>query len=214
MDSSSGAESCREKSGKKTATQKRVTPAEHQPKAKKAKSAPAKASSWCDAELPNWNPVFPAGDYSALRGMSASNVFELFFDEDLLALMCDESTRYALFLNCPDPKIIIDEIKVFIAILIVSGYNQLPGKRLYWEKSEDVKNDMVYNAMRRDRFIQIMRFLHFADNTAPDLTDKMWKLRPIMDNLKSKFLSQYPSSRWITTKVWSLIMVSTLANNS
>jgi hypothetical protein len=190
-DSSNGTESRREKGGKKTAGQKRGIPSEQQPKAKKTKSAPVKASSWCDADLPKWDPVFPAGDYSAVRGMSASNAFELFFDDDLLALMCDESTRYALFLNCPDPKISVDEMKVFIAILILSGYNQVPGKRLYWEKSDDVRNDMVYNAMRRDRFIQIMRFVHFADNTAPDLTDKMWKLRPIMDQLKSKFLSQY-----------------------
>jgi len=45
--------------------------------------------------------------------------------------------------------------------------------------------------MRRDRFIQIMRFLHFADNTQPDTTDKMWKLRPLMKLIKQNFLDNF-----------------------
>ncbi|KAG5877203.1 hypothetical protein JTB14_017705 [Gonioctena quinquepunctata] len=40
---------------------------------------------------------------------------------------------------------------------------------------------MVSQAMRRDRFRQIVKYLHCADNIKPDLNDKMWKLRPIMN---------------------------------
>ena len=43
--------------------------------------------------------------------------------------MVSECTRYALFLNCTDPKVTNEELKVFISILIVSGYNVLPDKR-------------------------------------------------------------------------------------
>jgi len=53
---------------------------------------------------------------------------------------------------------------------------------------------MVHNAMRRDRFCQIMRFLHFADNTRPDLADKMWKLCRLINRLKSNFLKNFRPS--------------------
>ncbi|KAK9737125.1 Transposase IS4 [Popillia japonica] len=43
---------------------------------------------------------------------------------------------------------------------------------------------MVKNAMRRNRFEQILRFLHFADNTNINPEDKMWKLRSLMKHLK------------------------------
>lgn len=41
--------------------------------------------------------------------------------------------------------------------------------------------------MRRDRFRQIMRFFHCADNTQLNKSDKMSKLRPLMTLLKNKF---------------------------
>lgn len=67
---------------------------------------------------------------------------------------------------------------------IVTGYNVLPGKRFYWDSGKDMQNQMIKEAMRRDRFIQIMRFFHVADNTKLDSTDKMWKLRPLIDKLQ------------------------------
>ena len=56
------------------------------------------------------------------------SVFESIFGDDILSLMVTESRKYALFLNCPNPKITLEEMKVFIGILIVSGYNMVPGK--------------------------------------------------------------------------------------
>ena len=62
---------------------------------------------------------FPTGDYSALRGLSAVSVFELIFSDQIFDLLSEESTRYALFLNCPDPKITKEEFKTFLGILTV-----------------------------------------------------------------------------------------------
>lgn len=106
-------------------------------------------------------------------------------------MLQEESSHYALFMNSPDPKITKEEFKVFIAILILSGYNSLPSERLYWDSEYDVNNALVTNAMRRDRFIQIKRCLHFVDNKHVHKTDKMWKLRPLMDILRSKFIEHF-----------------------
>lgn len=103
----------------------------------------------------------------------------------------EESNRYALFINCPHPKITIEEIKCFLAILIVSGYDKKPSKKSYWDSGDDLRNAAVYNAMRRGRFIQIMRFMHCTDNKKLDPADKMTKLRPLMNKIKRNFMEYY-----------------------
>jgi len=51
----------------------------------------------------------------------------------------------------------------------------------------DTRNELVYRAVRRDRFFTIMRFFHCADDTDPQLDDKMWKLRPLIKMLRTNF---------------------------
>ncbi|KAJ8913987.1 hypothetical protein NQ315_008979 [Exocentrus adspersus] len=82
-------------------------------------------------------------------------------------------------------------MKCYLGILILTGYNDLPGQRFYWDSDSDMRNHLVYNSMRRDRFLQISRFIHFADNNNPDISDKIWKMRPLMDKVKSKFLEHF-----------------------
>lgn len=134
---------------------------------------------------------FQKPDYSEFNDLSPTDLFELFFNDEVLLHIMEESRKYAIFLNFPDPKITTEELKCFLGIMIVSGYNILPGKRFFWDSGTDMCNEMVKEAMRRDRFIQIMRFLHCADNSKIDTTDKMWKLRPLITKLQSSFLKYY-----------------------
>ena len=159
---------------------------------------PKAASIWTQDDLAVLDSLFPEADYTAVRFLSPVDLFELLFSDDVWKLMVCECTRYALFLNCADPKVTIEEMKVFISILIVSGYNVLPGKRFYWESSTDVRNELIYKSMRRDRFIQIMRFMHFADNTQPDTSDKMWKLRPLMTLMKRNFQQHFRPTKQLS----------------
>ena len=41
--------------------------------------------------------------------------------------------------------------------------------------------------MIRNRFCKILKKLHFADNRKDDKTDKAFKMRPVIDQLNSKF---------------------------
>ncbi|KAG5863840.1 hypothetical protein JTB14_017775 [Gonioctena quinquepunctata] len=83
------------------------------------------------------------------------------------------------------PKVIMS------AILILTGYNELPGKRFYWDEGTDMRNELIYNSMRQNRFLEICHFIRFADNTQPDVEDKIWKLRPIMDKVKTNCLKLF-----------------------
>ncbi|KAI4461519.1 transposase is4 [Holotrichia oblita] len=142
-------------------------------------------------DLEHTHNNFIQPNYEMYKNLSCVEIFELFFDEDMMKFLVEQSSRYASFTNCQDPKISIDEMKCFLAILIISGYNALPGKRYYWDSESDMRNNIIYNSMRRDRFLQIFRFLHFADNSKQDLTDKIWKMRPLMDKIKAKFLQHF-----------------------
>jgi len=154
-----------------------------------------KTTDWVkgDYEMPDLN--FPTTDFSKYSHMRPVEIFELFFDDKLISYLVEQSKLYALFKNVNDFDVTNDEIKCFIGILVLSGYNGLPGKRFYWDSSDDVGNSLVKDAMRRDRFISIMRFIHCANNNEMNVNDKVWKLRPVMDMLKDKFLNHFVPSQ-------------------
>lgn len=58
----------------------------------------------------------------------------------------------------------------------------VPGKSRFWENSADLRNELVYNV-----FIQIMKLLHVAYSNKIDKTDKLYKLRPLIDKLNKSF---------------------------
>lgn len=79
---------------------------------------------------------------------------------------------------------------MFHWLLIVSGYNVLPGCRFYLDTSPDMQNTMVRESMRRGRFEKICRVLHCADNSTIN-EDKYYKLRPLKNILKSRYLKHF-----------------------
>ena len=61
-----------------------------------------------------------------------------------------------------------------------------------WENNPDVRNEAVSSAMCRNRFYEIMRYLHLADNTQVDRRDKCAMVRPLIRGLNDRFLSAFP----------------------
>ncbi len=135
--------------------------------------------------------TFPSSDHKKFRTKSPVELFEMMFDDEIFDLLLNESRRYASFCNKPDPNMSKEELKVFIGILLLAGYNKKPGKKFFWDSKKDMGNEMVIQSMRRDRFIEIMKFLHCADNNEINQNDKMWKLRPLVDKLKRNFLKYF-----------------------
>lgn len=104
-------------------------------------------------------------NYSAYSGLSHTKLFELFIGNDVISLLINESTKYAFYNGFPNLNLSEDEIKYFIGILILSGYNVIPGRRFYWNTSPDMQNTIVRESMRRDRFKKICCVLHCTDNS-------------------------------------------------
>lgn len=58
-----------------------------------------------------------------------------------------------------------------------------------WTEEEDASNSLVKQSISRNRFEEILSFLHFTDNLRLDQTDTMAKLCPIFDHMKKKFMA-------------------------
>lgn len=130
-----------------------------------------------------------------LPELSPASYFELFWDDDVLRNLQYFSKLYA----CQkDPTssfdVNIDELRVVVAILLISGYNMVPRRRLYWSSEQDVRNDMIASAMSRNRFDEILSNLHCADNTDLQSDDRFSKVRPLISSINANYLKHWPVS--------------------
>ncbi|KAJ8935750.1 hypothetical protein NQ318_000576 [Aromia moschata] len=62
-----------------------------------------------------------------------------------MKLLVDETRKYALFKNAPDPIITYEEIKCAVEILILSGYDVKPARRYYWDSKSDMGTQLSKN---------------------------------------------------------------------
>lgn len=76
------------------------------------------------------------------------------------------------------------------------GHDQRDTLKDYWNKDEQYYTPFFHNTMARDRFLHILRFIHFSNNDDPPSRedpgyDRLWKIRNIFDNLNNKFAELY-----------------------
>ena len=85
-----------------------------------------------------------------------------------------------------------DEIIAFLGINFLMGYHVLPYLTDYWSNEADICVPFVSGCMPRDRFLEIRRNLHFADNST-DLPrdnsdrDRAFKIRQIINHFNDSF---------------------------
>ena len=75
--------------------------------------------------------------------------------------------------------ITIDELKVFFAIILLSGYVKCRSRKMYWESTPDTHNETVSNAMTRNWFDEIMKYIYCYDPDDTNESDRSAKIRPI-----------------------------------
>lgn len=125
------------------------------------------------------------------NNLSPVELFNLFFDDDLITMIVTYSNQYAAKKN-KTGDITSEEMRTFVGILLLSGYVPLPRRKLFWQSQPDTHNEMVSKAMSRDRFDFIMSNLHFCDNDNLNADDKFSKIRLLFRELNSRFQSFAP----------------------
>jgi hypothetical protein len=151
-------------------------------------------------EVPKWRaadklipvqgtaPITLADAHPVLVAAEPLTLFRLMFDDDLVKLIIEQSIMFAGQCNAPDFTLTAQDLDTFIGLLMYTGYNRLPRQRMYWSHDVDLKNDFVSNAMTRNRFEQIKKYLHFADNTNLEQGNKMAKVQPLYDHVNRVLL--------------------------
>lgn len=123
-----------------------------------------------------------------LGSLTPLQIFEKILPESILEHIRDETIRYARCTkNDQDFSLDVAELKVFIGILLFSGYHQVPSERMYWSRDDDLGVEIIRNAMARNRYIKIKAMLHFANNDKLDKTDRLFKIRPLVNKINESF---------------------------
>ena len=121
-------------------------------------------------------------------------IFNFFFD-DVIKKIVQETIRYASSKGCHSFVTSPQEIRVFMAILLVSGYNQVSRRCLHWSRDADVRNEAIANAMTRDRFDMLVRYVHLCDSASLGESDKFGKVRRLLSLLNECFLLYFLKER-------------------
>lgn len=100
----------------------------------------------------------------------------LFWTDKWIDEVCEQSKLYAAQKSLSSDNVTKENLILFMTTLVISGYNKLPVRRLYWCESPDVFNQLISESIRRDTFEEIMRCLHFAENMKMT-EDKFYKVK-------------------------------------
>ncbi|XP_051851594.1 piggyBac transposable element-derived protein 2 [Antechinus flavipes] len=139
----------------------------------------------------SWSASDPHIEYLKSQELSPVGLFELFFDEGTINFIVSETNRYAWQKNV-NLDLTAQELKCVLGILILSGYISYPRRRMFWETSPDSHHHLVADAIRRDRFELIFSYLHFADNSELDESDRFAKVRPLIILMNQNFQKHAP----------------------
>ena len=86
----------------------------------------------------------------------------------------------------------------FVALALQLGHELKDTLHDYWLRLRQLHNPFYGETITRDRFLQILHFLHFADNSQrPDKGeeyDRLGKLRTVFDKLKEAYAKFYNPS--------------------
>ncbi|KAB0800404.1 hypothetical protein PPYR_06144 [Photinus pyralis] len=126
---------------------------------------------------------------------SPIDIFSKILGNDFLEKIVTETNRYAIQ-NNNAIDLTVEELKAFIGMLIIMGFNPLPSLRLYWSSDPNFHNSRISAIMPLKRFLKILRFLHINDNEnmlkkGEAGFDKLHKVRPMITYLSDTFLNVY-----------------------
>ena len=90
--------------------------------------------------------------------------------------------------NNPNFYVTGEEIRKILGILLLSRYHSLPEEHHYWSRQQDLGVAIMANTMTRNRYHEIKKYFHFADNQNLTEGDKMSKIAPLYEMLNRNLI--------------------------
>lgn len=99
-------------------------------------------------------------------------------------------------------KVTGDKMKQVLVLYLLTGIIRKPEVGKYWSTSSVMKTPYFNDIMSRNRFLSILEFFYFNENSLYDLNnpnrDKLFKIRPIVTHLETKFKSVHSPDRVVS----------------
>lgn len=134
---------------------------------------------------------------------TAFDCFVSFLGEDIMQYTAEQSNLYFRF-TCEKEEVQDSsrlkrwtdtdyrELYCFIAVNFLMAQTKKNVIHDYWTNDKLLTTPIFKQIMSRDRYLLLLRMLHFADNnTEPDPEDKIWKIRKIVNHLQTKFSDNF-----------------------
>ena len=145
--------------------------------------------------------VEPCGPMNMPGELDEVELFSKFFNDAVIELMVTETNRYADQAKAKQGEnatahsrisqwkpTTVEEIKAFIALILVIGLTERSSFTLYWTTDPLLEIPGFRKVMSRDRFLSILTFLHLCNNEEAlprdnPAFDKIFKVRPLVELL-------------------------------
>ncbi|XP_054711133.1 piggyBac transposable element-derived protein 4-like [Uloborus diversus] len=170
------------------------------------------AGDACSEPATNWSSEIkqiPEIDFSVRTGpnfttaqpVTELDCFNLFFDERLLDIIVNETNAFAQKIiekkqsesepstSClikPFQNITVDELMIFLSLVILMSIIRKPNLKMYFSTNTMLLTPFFSMAMARNRFLDILRFLHFNSDAE---AKKLEKIKPVLTALIENFKS-------------------------
>ena len=144
-----------------------------------------------DGQPDDINVVCMEDKYPLLVDKTPYEIWRLYFNDDIIKHIVHQTILYARR-DQSDMKFQFTENQLlnFLGIVILSGYHSVPSETDYWSNQPDLHVAVVSEAMSRDTFQQIKKYIHLADNQQLTKGDKAAKVQEVY-NLLNKSLQQF-----------------------
>ena len=131
--------------------------------------------------------------------------FELFFTQEVWQLLVSQTNLYAEQKREPAESSVWypvreSEMKAWISLYRNMGLVTKPNLNSYWSTDPVLSSPFFPSLTSRTWFFQILRYLHFADNTSAPPCDsadynKLYKIQPFLDLVIARFQEVYTPER-------------------
>ena len=112
-----------------------------------------------------------------------------YLDENIMKIIVEETNKYAIQKNPNKPvNLTSKELEQWIGLIYYFSISKLPNAKMHWSQQLPSFANYASKIMSRNRYQDIKSNFHLVDNNEIEgSNDKMIKVRPLIEHVRSKF---------------------------
>lgn len=121
--------------------------------------------------------LLPESVSKKIRNYSSTDLFEIFFSNELKAFIIDATI-------CNGGDLSLQDLETFLGIIILSIFNSRKSQRDYWSSNPLLACEPVKSAMSRNKFEKIKSEIKLSKNEDKNIDDRAWRVRVLLDTFR------------------------------